>query len=181
MHGFSIDHCPGARYRASHARASLGQSGQILIRTLRRDKTKISTVNIRPLNRSITLDFAQPARRSRRRHQVPAECQSASGDDAEHFTRRRLMLQRLAQFRLRSPSSLNSRTFSMAITAWSAKVLRRAICLSENGRTSVSSNYDCADRNAFPQQWRGKNRPSACSSLTARRETRFQLSAMSRT
>ena len=25
----------------------------------------------------------------------------------------------------------------MAITAWSAKVLRRAICLSENGRTSV--------------------------------------------
>ena len=32
--------------------------------------------------------------------------------------------------------SLNSRTFSMAITAWSAKVLSRAICLSEKGPAS---------------------------------------------
>ena len=38
---------------------------------------------------------------------------------------------------VRSSNSLNSRTFSMAITAWSAKVLRSAICLSVNGRTSV--------------------------------------------
>ena len=29
--------------------------------------------------------------------------------------------------------SLNSRTFSIAITAWSAKVCRSAICVSENG------------------------------------------------
>ena len=40
-------------------------------------------------------------------------------------------------WRLRVSSSLNSRTFSMAITAWSAKVLRSAICLSVKGRTSV--------------------------------------------
>ena len=32
---------------------------------------------------------------------------------------------------------LKSRTFSIAITAWSAKVLRSVICLSVNGRTSV--------------------------------------------
>jgi hypothetical protein len=32
--------------------------------------------------------------------------------------------------------SLNKRTFSMAITAWAAKVSRRAICFSENGLTS---------------------------------------------
>ena len=34
--------------------------------------------------------------------------------------------------RLRASSSVNSRTFSMAITAWSAKVWSSAICLSEN-------------------------------------------------
>ena len=39
--------------------------------------------------------------------------------------------------RLRSSNSLNNRTFSMAMTAWSAKILRSAICFSEKGRTSV--------------------------------------------
>ena len=34
-------------------------------------------------------------------------------------------------------SSLNSRTFSRAMTAWAAKVCSSAICLSVNGRTSV--------------------------------------------
>ncbi len=38
--------------------------------------------------------------------------------------------------RLRAPSSWNRRTFSMAITAWSAKVWRSAICVSEKGRPS---------------------------------------------
>ncbi len=33
--------------------------------------------------------------------------------------------------------SLKSRTFSIAIAAWSAKVLASAICFSLNGRTSV--------------------------------------------
>ncbi len=37
---------------------------------------------------------------------------------------------------LRASSSLNRRTFSMAITAWSAKVWSSAICLSENGSAS---------------------------------------------
>ena len=37
---------------------------------------------------------------------------------------------------LRACSSLNSRTFSIAITAWSAKVLSSLICLSVKGRTS---------------------------------------------
>ena len=38
--------------------------------------------------------------------------------------------------RLRASSSSNSRAFSMAMTAWSANVFRRAICLSVKGRTS---------------------------------------------
>ena len=37
---------------------------------------------------------------------------------------------------LRACSSLNSRTFSMAITAWLAKVLIRSICFCVNARTS---------------------------------------------
>ena len=47
------------------------------------------------------------------------------------------MLQGLAQFRVALLNSLNSRTFSIAITAWSAKVSRSVICLSVKGRTSV--------------------------------------------
>ena len=42
--------------------------------------------------------------------------------------------------RFRACNSLNSRTFSIAITAWSAKVLSSAICFSENGRTSSPPN-----------------------------------------
>ncbi len=40
---------------------------------------------------------------------------------------------------LRASSSWNKRTFSMAITAWSAKVLTNSICLSVNGLTSFLS------------------------------------------
>ena len=38
---------------------------------------------------------------------------------------------------LRASSSVNRRTFSMAMTAWSAKVLSRSICLAENGPGSA--------------------------------------------
>ena len=39
--------------------------------------------------------------------------------------------------RFRASSSVNSRTFSMAMTAWSAKVFASSICLSVNGCTSL--------------------------------------------
>ena len=39
--------------------------------------------------------------------------------------------------RVRACTSSNSRTFSIAITAWSAKVSTSSICLSVNGRGSV--------------------------------------------
>src|SRR6516225_9777506 len=39
--------------------------------------------------------------------------------------------------RVRCCSASNSRTFSMAITAWSAKILTSSICLLLNGWTSV--------------------------------------------
>ena len=40
--------------------------------------------------------------------------------------------------RVRACTSSNSRTFSIAITAWSAKVSTSSICLSVNGRTVVA-------------------------------------------
>src|SRR5262249_425434 len=43
--------------------------------------------------------------------------------------------------RLFSWISSNSRTFSIAITAWSAKVETSSICLSVNGRTSERDNH----------------------------------------
>ena len=77
-----------------------------------------------------------------------------AADDAEHLGRCRLMLQGLAQFCIALLNSLNSRTFSIAMTAWSAKVFRRAICLSEKGRTSMPTNHDHADGNTLAKQRR---------------------------
>ena len=58
-------------------------------------------------------------------------------------------------------SSLNNRTFSMAMTAWSAKVSSSLICFSVNGRTSSAANHNRADRNTLTQQRRGKQRTNA--------------------
>ena len=44
---------------------------------------------------------------------------------------------RLARSRVRACTSSNRRTFSIAITAWSANVVTSSICLSVNGLTSV--------------------------------------------
>ena len=59
-----------------------------------------------------------------------------AADDAEHLGGRCLVLQSFAQLCVALPSSWNKRTFSMAMTAWSAKVFSRAMCFSEKGRTS---------------------------------------------
>ena len=56
-------------------------------------------------------------------------------DDTQDFTRRRLLLQCFSELAIAVLNSLNSRTFSMAITAWSAKVLTSSICRSVNGST----------------------------------------------
>ena len=44
----------------------------------------------------------------------------------------------------------------MAMTAWSAKVLSSAICLSEKGRTSRASNRYRPDSNALAQKRDGQ-------------------------
>ena len=53
-----------------------------------------------------------------------------AGDDLEHLGGRGLLLQQTSR------SSLSSRVFSMAMTAWAAKFVTSSICLSVNGRTS---------------------------------------------
>src|SRR5271167_3704632 len=52
--------------------------------------------------------------------------------------------------------SSKRRTFSMAIAAWSAKVVTSSICLSVNGRTCERQGKD-ADWDAFAQHWDAKN------------------------
>ena len=54
-----------------------------------------------------------------------------AGDHPENFTRGRLLLASA------SLSSWNRRTFSMAITAWSANVSSSLICAGVKGRTSM--------------------------------------------
>ena len=68
-----------------------------------------------------------------------------AADDLEHLRRRGLLLQRLGKLggallrsSVRWRSSFNRRVFSMAITAWSAKVVTSSICLSVNGRTEFA-------------------------------------------
>ena len=57
-------------------------------------------------------------------------------DHAQDLTGRRLLLQGFGEVSVLACSWLNSRTFSMAMAAWSAKVSIRVIWLSVNGRTS---------------------------------------------
>ena len=51
-----------------------------------------------------------------------------------------------ARSRLPASRSWNSRAFSMAITAWSAKVSSSLICASVNGRTSSAADMNAPDR-----------------------------------
>ena len=54
----------------------------------------------------------------------------------EDLRGRRLLLQRLCQLAVPRLELREQRTFSIAMTAWSAKVLSSSICLSEKGRAS---------------------------------------------
>ncbi len=53
--------------------------------------------------------------------------------------------------RFRASSSWNSRTFSMAMTAWSAKVWSRSTCLSENDRL-VDARATVIDADRLPSR-----------------------------
>ena len=63
---------------------------------------------------------------------------------------------RARQIWVRVSSSLNSRTFSMAMTAWSAKVLHLDLFVRE-GPDLVAPDVDRADGHALPQHRHGEN------------------------
>ena len=74
--------------------------------------------------------------------------------------------------RVRASSSWNSRTFSIAITAWSAKVSSRATCRSVKSRTSVRRRAIAPIATPFSHQGDAEDRAKAHAPriLTALRE-----------
>ena len=69
--------------------------------------------------------------------------------------------------RVRCCSASNSRAFSIAITAWSAKVSASSICLSVKGRTDFRPKVDDADRRSFSQERDAKKRTRSANSVSA--------------
>ena len=96
-----------------------------------------------------------------------------AADHPEDLARGGLLLQRLGHLRVGlvsarffSSSSVNSRTFSIAITAWSAKVSQSAICLSVNGSGSRPADRD--DAQGVPPQEQHRYARRCCGSLRSR-------------
>ena len=61
--------------------------------------------------------------------------------------------------RFRASSSVNRRTFSMAITAWSAKVFEQRNLFVREGLHLIPPNVDGANGHTFAQERRGQHRP----------------------
>ena len=75
-----------------------------------------------PVCRSRLLGAAEPRRGVHDTLQDGLQLELGSADDAKYLRRRGLLLQRFGEFAVRCCSASNSRAFSMAMTAWSAKV-----------------------------------------------------------
>ena len=97
--------------------------------------------------------------------------------------RRRLLLERLRQLAVPRLELLKSRTFSIAITAWSAKVRSSAISASVKGRPRTRRTLMRPDAPAFPQQrhdGEASGTPSATAvARPARRPGRLGISYVS--
>ena len=79
------------------------------------------------------LGLAQPDRVLGQRLEDRLEIERGPPDHLEQLAGRRLLLERDPSSLLRASSSVNRRTFSMAITAWSAKVWSSSTWPSVNG------------------------------------------------
>ena len=114
------------------------------------------------------LGAAQLAARSRRSCRTPAARRSASW-----LITRRISLVAVCcssasvRSRLRASSSVNSRTFSIAITAWSAKVCSSAICVVGKRPGLRPADDDRADRLALAQHRHGEDAAEAAPPATA--------------
>ena len=87
-------------------------------------------------------------------------------DHLEHVAGRGLVFQRSLSSRVRACTSSNRRAFSIAMTAWSAKVLTSSICLSGEWLDgSRRCKHDDADRNSFSKKRYAEHRAKAEGSL----------------
>ena len=98
-----------------------------------------------------------------------------AADDLQHLGRR-LLLQRLARSRVRACTSSNRRAFSIAITAWSAKVSHELDLTSAEGRASARVSMKTPD--TWPS--RSSGTPRMAIVADARREPVVGYSGSSR-
>ena len=116
-------------------------------RECRRNIVTATISNFSPSHRFMMPKFASQTRVAFSSILWNTGCSSPGeeADDLQHFRRRGLLLQRLVPCRLHS---LNSRTFSMAMTAWSAKVCSSSMSLAANGpgllRVTLMTPIDAA-------------------------------------
>ena len=121
----------GSRVPATHPRRASAGSAQEWSRCpgwhrARDRRQAISRLEPERRSDSGLAKRAQLLRRSCRRQ---AEFGGRTTDDIQHVAGRSLVLEGFCSSRLLACSASNSRVFSMAMTAWSAKVLRSAICV----------------------------------------------------
>src|SRR5262245_14732985 len=83
---------------------------------------------------------AQARRGLDQRIKYPLQIERRPADDLQNIVGRRLLFQGFCKLALARLLSWNSREFSMAITAWSAKDSTSAACLSSNGATLVRAS-----------------------------------------
>ena len=76
---------------------------------------------IAPAEHSRLVGAAEARHRLHQRVENRLKVHGGAADDLEYVGGRGLLLQRFAEIAVRSRNSLNSRVFSIAITAWSAK------------------------------------------------------------
>ena len=82
------------------------------------------------------IGFANACSLGQHRFEHELKIAGRTGNDLEHIRRGGLLLKESASSRVRCCSASNKRTFSIAITAWSANALTRAACLSSNAFAS---------------------------------------------
>ena len=92
-------------------------------------------------------------------HRLQVERRAA--DDLQHVGGRGLLLQRLARVARAACTSSNSRTFSIAMTAWSAKVWTSSICRVGERRRLAAGQREYADHFVFAQQRDRRDRAEA--------------------
>ena len=95
-----------------------------------------------------------------------------AADDAEHLGGRRLMLQRLAQFRVALLEFLEQAHVLDGDHGLIGEGFQELICFSVKGSELMRSNKNCSNRNTFAHEWNSKLGSSQLPPLVRVLETR---------